>query len=1361
MLQLFFPPSLSPLQVLVAILTLICVTSTVKFIYNVFFHPLREYPGPFLSRATRLIWAYHAFNGNIPYYVARLHERYGEVVRIAPDELSYRASQAWTDIYGHRTPNGLGNLPKETRTRPKEVNGVPSIITANDETHRRMRRLQSHMFSEKALAAQEPLVNGYVDKLISRLHEQARKPETSIVDIHLNVTAPQTESELTVGSYTTFDILGDLAFGDSFGCLSSDVLHPWIVNIFRSVKDDAFIRVSKHFPWPLESLIYAMRPKALGNARQEEFEFAARKARQRMAQGATDRADFIGYILKYNDEKGMTPDEIESNSSLLILAGSETTATFLSGITYNLLRAPDVLKKLTDLVRTTFTTESEINILSVQKLDYFTACLEEGLRMYPPIPSGLPRTTTAEGNIICSKYVPPGTTVSVQQWTTYHSPENFTDPELFVPERWMKEVPEKYKDDNKKVFRKPDLTFEGRAIKSAGCYKTHEFDLGEWRGLDGNSADNITNNRCENPWLPSILEVFDMENPRQTPYARKFMQDRIWARQFPPEFFKPTPPKICDIALQCKNRDTGNISILSVTKSSNGMPSFFTFQQGNDPRGATNDSSPLLGRFRAVPDSQRNANGRRSHRNSLLPNFTTGIGFGAAYGSVFGNGDGDDSEGDSDDEDLSAIRRFARTSRDLWLEPKQLAVGRVVDKWWSRWAALVFLPAGLAIAWCALPFPQYELPDDEDFDGLRILGHKTPGHGEAQVEINFWFFLFVYYGFYNVTALIWITKVFNIYSLNWWPQSLGFPFTISLIAAISIAVPIPVYYFPESRFLADHNTAWICWTFFTMAMPLLIAVSILLNHERHLGLRQSLSETQRIFTSSWWTGDPDTIAVRDRPRRPAIYPATYDPDSSIQVTGEVYAEVYLRTLPHNTIHTIIYVYSWVVTVHLLDALVGFILGGSEGQRVGSYPLGYFSLTYQTYVRALYARLRSPEQFIYLQILSSSFLIILAPLTISKPYHYILGLLSINNQPLPAYQKFCARNIFLRGIAENVSMLAFLGSILVLHYGSNKHLYPYFSFEFDETLPPSGPNHSPIGGGERYDLKLTIWASTITWACEMTAGWIVRRIIWHGWNVDVTGEAKADIGMLPELLPTGVVVMVHVLQNMLFSIWILDDLSAKPPIFDGDLRHNPFEKPQHHHLSIQPHDLRFSTNHLPPCTPITPRHPQKNGSIQTPTPPPQTHRLLQNLQRLPILVNSGRVLHFLHLAVDVFAEEELDEMGGTEDCAEISYIYAYKSISPSSIPLRYPACSNLTTDIASSTYVVVTAHMSKQYPEQMSAMFNLVFGASGVAGFLVNVWLVEWYLSATREEDERLRKYSEGRRRKAGLEVEGEKGEKES
>lgn len=72
-----------------------------------------------------------------------------------------------------------------------------------------------------------------------------------------------------------------------------------------------------------------------------------------------------------------------------------------------------------------------------------------------------------------------------------------------------------------------------------------------------------------------------------------------------------------------------------------------------------------------------------------------------------------------------------------------------------------------------MPFPQYPIPR-HDGDGtistvftLDGSNSKTPGHGAARVQVNFWFFLFVYYGFYNLIALIWITKVFNLYSLNW------------------------------------------------------------------------------------------------------------------------------------------------------------------------------------------------------------------------------------------------------------------------------------------------------------------------------------------------------------------------------------------------------------------------------------------------------------------------------------------------------------------------------------------------------------------------------------------------------------------
>ena len=72
---------------------------------------------------------------------------------------------------------------------------------------------------------------------------------------------------------------------------------------------------------------------------------------------------------------------LKANASVLIIAGSETTSTLLSGITYLLLRNPEQLERLTDEVRSSFKSDDEITLLSVNKLEYMLACLNEGLRL--------------------------------------------------------------------------------------------------------------------------------------------------------------------------------------------------------------------------------------------------------------------------------------------------------------------------------------------------------------------------------------------------------------------------------------------------------------------------------------------------------------------------------------------------------------------------------------------------------------------------------------------------------------------------------------------------------------------------------------------------------------------------------------------------------------------------------------------------------------------------------------------------------------------------------------------------------------------------------------------------------------------
>lgn len=123
----------------------------------------------------------------------------------------------------------------------------------------------------------------------------------------------------------------------------------------------------------------------------------------------SSRKDFMSFIIKYNDRNGgIKPNEIEANAGFLTIAGSETTATALSGVTYHLLKNPKVLSKLLAEIRSAFASEDEINFNTTESLKYLLACLEEGLRMYPASPAGLPRIVPRGGDTIAGHYVPEG-----------------------------------------------------------------------------------------------------------------------------------------------------------------------------------------------------------------------------------------------------------------------------------------------------------------------------------------------------------------------------------------------------------------------------------------------------------------------------------------------------------------------------------------------------------------------------------------------------------------------------------------------------------------------------------------------------------------------------------------------------------------------------------------------------------------------------------------------------------------------------------------------------------------------------------------------------------------------------------------
>ncbi|KAM6538079.1 hypothetical protein FALCPG4_003961 [Fusarium falciforme] len=291
-----------------------------------------------------------------------------------------------------------------------------TILGANRDDHRRYRRILSNGFSAKAMMMK------YVDLLLQRLHEHCNDGKKAL-DL------------VSWYNFTTFDIIGDLAFGESFGCLDNSDYHPWVSLIFQSVKAGSFMTSMRRLGRGLNMLNWLI-PRHLLQTREQHMRLVQEKVAQRLATNI-DRPDFMDTMVRKEGALKMSLDEIQAHANVLILAGSETTATTLSGTTYLLCTHSAVLSKLATEVRTTFKSEKDIDLFSVQKLPYMLAVLDEAMRIYPPVPSAIPRTTPPRGNVVLDEYLPGNVKLGIWQWALNRDPNNFTDPETFIPERWL------------------------------------------------------------------------------------------------------------------------------------------------------------------------------------------------------------------------------------------------------------------------------------------------------------------------------------------------------------------------------------------------------------------------------------------------------------------------------------------------------------------------------------------------------------------------------------------------------------------------------------------------------------------------------------------------------------------------------------------------------------------------------------------------------------------------------------------------------------------------------------------------------------------------------------------------------------
>lgn len=157
-------------------------------------------PGPLHNRFTHLVLKFHIITGRRIHYVDSLHQKYGPVVRIAPDEIAVSDVEGFANI--HKIGGGFLKSPWYETLVARE----PGIFAQRDpHKHAARRRLFAQAFSNSALQR----------NWVEEIHEKARLAVSRIKEDAI-------AGEADIMKWWTLmatDVIAHLAFGESFDML--------------------------------------------------------------------------------------------------------------------------------------------------------------------------------------------------------------------------------------------------------------------------------------------------------------------------------------------------------------------------------------------------------------------------------------------------------------------------------------------------------------------------------------------------------------------------------------------------------------------------------------------------------------------------------------------------------------------------------------------------------------------------------------------------------------------------------------------------------------------------------------------------------------------------------------------------------------------------------------------------------------------------------------------------------------------------------------------------------------------------------------------------------------------------------------
>ncbi|KAJ6020049.1 hypothetical protein N7499_003344 [Penicillium canescens] len=421
----------------------ISVLALVYISYCCFLHPLARIPGPVLAKFSPLWIMGSLYRGSYNSDLQKLHARYGTVVRIAPNELSFSTLEAQNEIYSKQEEGGFSKKATfiDFLTGLLFADPSPTLLTVSDlDMHKKLRRTVEQAFTPSSLAEQEQIQKSHVDKAIHQLEEHADHGDEVDLRAQLETILWGILADVTFGEPLTMGKKSTWEFLKTVGKASM----PMVEFLLWSSTFPGVALVLHVIFWILPYQITPFSKILPADKFKECLE----------RQNANTRKTFI-QAMTATEKHGFSldSDAMVFNIIVLLFTGYQSSSIAVVALFYNILRNPGIYDKVCEEVRASFHNESDISNERLLQLPLLNGCIREALRLLPPA-NGKTAQRTAPECTIAETYVPKGTIVSADIYSIHRSSRYFREPDSFQPERWVSHGKDTlFESDNRRAYR--------------------------------------------------------------------------------------------------------------------------------------------------------------------------------------------------------------------------------------------------------------------------------------------------------------------------------------------------------------------------------------------------------------------------------------------------------------------------------------------------------------------------------------------------------------------------------------------------------------------------------------------------------------------------------------------------------------------------------------------------------------------------------------------------------------------------------------------------------------------------------------------------------------------------------------------